>query len=97
MKTANIYNSCVKTHVIDNRGTWPLRNLIEQYGGWTVTGKGLNSWTVEEKMGRILGGLNVRTMLSASVMTDLMDSSKHILKVSKHKFKQVNKYRGDVH
>ena len=83
MKTAKIYDSCIDTSAIDNRGIFPLENLIEQYGGWTVTGNGSNSWTVEEKMGRILRGLNVQTMLSVNVMTDFMDSSKHILKVSK--------------
>ena len=84
MKTAKIYSSCVDTSAIDNRGIAPLEDLIERYGGWTVSGKGLNSsWTVEEKMGRIQRDLNVQTLLPVSVMTDLMDSSKHILKVSR--------------
>ena len=81
-KTTEIYSSCLDTSTIDKRGNSPLEDLIEQYGGWRVTGNGLNSWSVEEKMGRILRDLNVQTMLSVSVMTDLMDSSKHILKVS---------------
>ena len=83
MKTAKIYSSCVNTSAIDSRRSAPLEDLIEQYGGWTVSGKGLNFWTVEEKMGRIQRDLNVQTLLPVSVMTDLMDSSKHILKVSR--------------
>ena len=64
------------------RGALPLKKLIEQYGGWSVTGNGLNFWTVTEKMGRILRDLNVQSLLPVSVITDLLDSSKHILKVS---------------
>ena len=47
-----------------------------------MTGSGLNSWTVAEKMGRVLRDLNVQTLLSAKVETDLEDSSQHILTVS---------------
>lgn len=83
MKTAKIYNSCVNTSAIDNRGAKPLMKLIERYGGWTVTGTdGFNSWSVAQKMGRILRDLNVQSLLPVSVITDLLDSSKHILKVS---------------
>ena len=58
-------------------------SLIEKYGGWTVTGKGLNSWTVQEKMGRIQRDLNVHSLLFASVGTDHADSTRSILKVGK--------------
>ena len=47
-----------------------------------MTGNGTNSWTVAEKMGNILRDLNVQSLLSISVMTDLEDSNQHILKVS---------------
>ena len=83
MKTAKIYDSCIDTAAIEHRGISPLANLITQYGGWTVTGTGLNSWTVKEKMGKVLRDLNVQTLLSVSVLTDPMDSSQHILSVSK--------------
>ena len=82
MKTAKIYDTCVDTAAIERRGISPLDDLIKQYGGWTVTGNGTNSWTVAEKMGTILRNLNVQTLLSISVSTDLEDSSQHILKVN---------------
>ena len=82
MKTAKIYDTCVDTAAIERRGISPLENLIKQYGGWTVTGGGTNSWTVAEKMGAILRDLNVQSLLSISVTTDLEDSSQHILRVS---------------
>ena len=82
MKTAKIYDACVDTAAIERRGMSPLDDLIKQYGGWTVTGNGTNSWTVAEKMGTILRDLNVQTLLSISVSTDLEDSSQHILKVN---------------
>ena len=82
MKTAKIYDTCVDTAAIERRGISPLENLIKQYGGWTVTGSGTNSWTVAEKMGVVLRDLNVQTLLSVSVGTDLQDSSQHILSVS---------------
>ena len=83
VKTAKIYDTCVDTAAIERRGISPLENLIEQYGGWTVTGNGTSSsWTVAEKMGAILRDLNVQSLLSVSVTTDLEDSSKHSLRVS---------------
>ena len=82
-KTIQIYNSCVNTAAINNRGIAPLVSLIEKYGGWSVTGHGLNSWTVQEKMGHIQRDLNVQTLLSVSVKTDFMDSTRNILMVCK--------------
>ena len=82
VKTAKIYDSCINTKAIEQRGISPLEHLIEQYGGWSVTGNGMNTWTVEEKMGRVLRDLNVQTLLSVTVQTDPQDSSKHILHVS---------------
>ena len=82
-KTIQIYNSCVNTAAINNRGIAPLVSLIEKYGGWSVTGHGLNSWTVQEKMGHIQRDLNVQTLLSVSVRTDFMDSTRNILMVWK--------------
>lgn len=82
-KTTQIYNSCVNTTAINNRRNAPLVSLIEKYGGWTVTGKGLNSWKVQEKMGHIQRDLNVQTLLSVSVRTDFVDSTRNILMVCK--------------
>ena len=82
MKTAKIYDTCVDTAAIERRGITRLQNLIKQYGGWTVTGDGLNSWTMTKKMGFVLRDLNVQTLLSVTVSTDLQDSSQHILSVS---------------
>ena len=82
MKTVKIYDTCVDTAAIERRGISPLENLIKQYGGWTVTGGGTNSWTVAEKMGAVLRDLNVQTLLSVSVDVDLQDSTQHILSVS---------------
>ncbi|KAJ7373661.1 hypothetical protein OS493_011270 [Desmophyllum pertusum] len=82
VKTAKVYDSCIDTAAIEHRGISPLANLITQYGGWSVTGSGLNSWTVKEKMGKVLRDLNVQTLLSVSVVTDPMDSSQHILSIS---------------
>ncbi|XP_078346187.1 endothelin-converting enzyme 1-like isoform X2 [Oculina patagonica] len=82
VKTAKIYDSCIDTAAIEQRGTSPLQKLISQYGGWTVTGGATNSWTVEEKMGRVLKDLNVQSLLSVTVGTDPQESTKHILSIS---------------
>ena len=82
VKTAKIYDTCVDTAAIERRGISPLQNLITQYGGWTVTGNGTNSWTVAEKMGAVLRDLDVQTLFSVSVAIDLQDSSRHVLSVS---------------
>ncbi|XP_068674901.1 endothelin-converting enzyme homolog isoform X1 [Montipora foliosa] len=78
-KTTKIYNSCIDTSAIELRDEYPLAQLIARYGGWSLTGFGTNLWSVEEKMGHVLKDLNVQTLLSVSVKTDLMDSSRHII------------------
>lgn len=83
-KTKKFYSSCINTTAIDERSVTPLKHLIEKYGGWSVTGKGLNySWSVEEKMGQVLRDLNVQTLLSVDVRPDIFDSSRNILYVSR--------------
>ncbi|XP_058965911.2 endothelin-converting enzyme 1-like isoform X2 [Pocillopora verrucosa] len=82
LKTVKIYDSCLNTSAIESRGNSPLKKMIEDYGGWSVSGNGSNSWLVEEKMGRVLRDLNVQTLLQVTVGTDLEDSSKHILNLN---------------
>lgn len=80
-KTKKFYSSCINTAAIDERSVTPLKDLIEKYGGWSVTGKGLNyRWSVEEKMGQVLRDLNVQTLLSVDVRPDIFDSSRNILR-----------------
>jgi len=83
VKTAKIYNTCVNTSAIERRGISHLKNLIKQYGGWTVTGDKMNrSWTLAEKMGAVLRDLNVQTLFSVPVEINLQNSNEHILRVS---------------
>ena len=84
-KTIKIYNSCLNTTAINNRGKDPLVKLIEKYGGWTVTNTNRSNVLLEELMGRVLRELNVQTLLKVVVVTDLYDSNKHILNVSTNK------------
>ena len=84
-KTIKIYNSCLNTTAINNRGKDPLVKLIEKYGGWTVTNTKRWNVLLEELMGRVLRELNVQTLLKVVVVTDLYDSNKHILNVSTNK------------
>ncbi|XP_015766306.1 PREDICTED: endothelin-converting enzyme 1-like [Acropora digitifera] len=80
-KTKKFYSSCINTAAIDERSVTPLKDLIEKYGGWSVTGKGLNyGWSVEEKMGQVLRDLNVQTLLSVDVLPDIFDSSRNIIR-----------------
>ena len=83
-KTKKFYNSCINTTAVNERSVTPLKDLIEKYGGWSVTGKGLNkSWSVQEKMGQVLRDLNVQSLLSVDVRPDILDSSRNILYVSR--------------
>ena len=81
IKTAKIYDSCIKMSAINLRGATPLARLIKQYGGWSLTGGGMNSWSIEEKMGHVLRDLNVQTLLSVSVRPNLWDSTRNTLAV----------------
>ena len=83
--TIKIYNTCLNTTAINNRGKDPLVKLIEKYGGWTVTNTKRSNVLLEELMGRVLRELNVQTLLKVAVTTDLYDSNKSILKVSINK------------
>nr|XP_055140291.1 kell blood group glycoprotein isoform X2 [Symphalangus syndactylus] len=40
-KAFQFYNSCMDTHAIEAAGTGPLRQVIEELGGWRISGK----WT----------------------------------------------------
>lgn len=79
IKTAKIYDSCIKISAINSRGATPLTRLIKQYGGWSLTGGGMNSWSIEEKMGHVLRDLNVQTLLSVTVGPNLWDSTRNTL------------------
>ena len=81
IKTAKIYDSCIKISAINSRGATPLTRLIKQYGGWSLTGGGMNSWSIEEKMGHVLRDLNVQTLLSVTVRPNLWDSTRNTLAV----------------
>ena len=83
--TIKIYNSCLNTTAINNRGKEPLVKLIEKYGGWTVTNTKRSHVLLEELMGQVLRELNVKTLLGVAVNTDLYDSNNNILKVSINK------------
>lgn len=83
----NFNSACLNQTIIEDRGIKPLADILESYGGWPVV-KG-DSWSdatfdwteIVKKFRRM--GLETRVIFSLSVVTDLKNSTKRVLDVSK--------------
>lgn len=87
-RLAKYFNlACLNQTIIEERGIKPLADILELYGGWPVV-KG-DSWSddafewaeVVKKFRRM--GLETRVIFTLSVVTDLRNSTKRVLDVSK--------------
>lgn len=83
----NFNSACLNQTIIEDRGIKPLADVLESYGGWPVVKGDLWSdaafdWTEFVKKFRRMG-LETRVIFSLSVVTDLKNSTKRVLDVSK--------------
>ena len=84
MKTVEFFNACNDTAAVEARGDDPLKKLIEDMGGWNVTGnmKSLSSMSVTQRIGKVSSELFIKPFIDVKVFIDPHDSNKHILQVS---------------
>jgi len=84
MKTVQFFNACNDTAAVEARGDDPLRKLINEMGGWNVTGnmKSLSSMDITQRIGKVSRELFIKPFIDVKVFIDPHDSNKHILQVS---------------
>ena len=83
MKTVKFFNTCNDTAAVESRGDGPLKKLIDDMGGWNVTGnmKSLSSMDIAQRIGKVSSKLFIKPFIDVKVFIDPHDSNKHILQV----------------
>ena len=81
LKTAKYYRACLDTDSIQAKGAAPLKTLIANYGGWSLSGSP-NTFTVATLLGKVMRELNVQALLGLGVSVDITDNTRHVVKVS---------------
>ncbi|XP_068742310.1 endothelin-converting enzyme 1-like [Montipora capricornis] len=81
MKTARFYSACVNASGVEAQGDFPLKKLIEDMGGWFVTGKvtDLSKMSIMQRIGKVTRELFLKPVVDVKVGVDPHDSSKHII------------------
>ncbi|KAJ7382376.1 hypothetical protein OS493_035437 [Desmophyllum pertusum] len=81
MKTVKFYNVCLDAVAVEARGDGPLRKLIDDMGGWNVTGnmKSLSSMDISQRIGKVSSELFSKPFIDVRVSIDPHNSNKHIL------------------
>lgn len=84
MKTVKFYNICIDAAAVEARGDGPLKKLIDDIGGWNVTGnmKPLSAMSITQRIGKVTSELFTKPFIDVKVFFDPHDSNKHILQVS---------------
>ncbi|XP_068727130.1 endothelin-converting enzyme 1-like [Montipora capricornis] len=81
MKTVKFYSTCVNTSGVEAQGDFPLKKLIEEMGGWFVTGKvtPLSNMSIMQRIGKVTSELLLKPVVDVTVAIDPHDSSKRII------------------
>ena len=85
MKTVKFYNVCIDEIAVEALGDAPLKKLIEDMGGWNVSGnmKSLATISIAQRIGKVTRELFIKPFIDVKVFVDPHNSNKHILQVSK--------------
>ena len=84
MKTVKYFKACNDTAAVEARGDDLLKKLIDDMGGWNVTGnmKSLSAMDIAQRIGKVSSELFIKPFIDIKVFIDPHDSNKHILQVS---------------
>lgn len=84
MKTVKFYNICIDAAAVQVQGDSPLKKLINDMGGWNVTGnmKPLSAMSITDRIGKVTSEIFLKPFIDVNVFIDPHDSNKHILQVS---------------
>ncbi|KAJ7354731.1 hypothetical protein OS493_030507 [Desmophyllum pertusum] len=94
MKTVKFFNACNDTAAVEARGDDPMKKLIADMGGWSVTGnmKPLSSLNITQRIGRVSSELFIKPFIDVKVFIDPHDSNKHILQFGSGELGMVRSY-----
>ncbi|XP_031569776.1 endothelin-converting enzyme 1-like [Actinia tenebrosa] len=67
MKMVRMYYSCLNTTAIDALGLQPLKDLIEEYGGWSISQNYNPKVTLAQRIGRAARELNIDSLFGMDV------------------------------
>lgn len=83
MKTLRFYNICLDEAAVEALGDSPLKKLIDDLGGWNVTGNmmSLSSMNITQRIGKVSSELLIKPFIDIKVFINPHDSNKHILQV----------------
>ena len=84
LKTLGFFNACNNTAAVEALGDDPLKKLIDQMGGWNVTGNmtPLSLMSITERIAKVTRELFIKPFVDIGVSVDPHNSNKHILQVS---------------
>ena len=74
----------LETEAVETLGDDPLKKLIDQMGGWNVTGNmtPLSLMSITERIAKVTRELFIKPFVDIGVSVDPHNSNKHILQVS---------------
>ncbi|XP_031569786.1 endothelin-converting enzyme 2-like isoform X2 [Actinia tenebrosa] len=85
MKMVRVYDSCMNTNAIDALGLQPLKDLIEEYGGWSISHNYNPNVTVAQRIGRAARELNIDSLFGMDVRPNLVNSDINVLMLKESK------------
>jgi neprilysin len=82
-----LYRACMDTEMIETRGTYPLKKVLNSIGGWPMVDEqswnSNKSWTWQHAMKKVAeNGHSVHYMFLFGVSFDDKNTSKRVLVVS---------------
>ncbi|XP_031569781.1 endothelin-converting enzyme 1-like isoform X2 [Actinia tenebrosa] len=79
MKMVRVYDSCMNTTAVDALGLQPLKDLIEEYGGWSISQNYNPNVTVAQRIGRAARELNIDSLFGMDVRPFFLNSDVNVL------------------
>ncbi|XP_027059042.1 endothelin-converting enzyme 1-like, partial [Pocillopora damicornis] len=94
MKTLGFFNACNNTAAVEALGDDPLKKLIDQMGGWNVTGNmtPLSLMSITERIAKVTRELFIKPFVDIGVSVDPHNSNKHILQFREGQLGMVKSY-----
>lgn len=86
-KAKYYYQSCMDANeTIETLGAKPMLELLENIGGWNISGKfNVSTWSLQNSMHVLQNVYNMGGLFSWAVNEDDRNSSRHIIQVSRSK------------
>ncbi|XP_043474740.1 endothelin-converting enzyme homolog isoform X2 [Leptopilina heterotoma] len=77
------YSSCMDVNeTIEALGAKPMLDLLDDVGGWNITGKfNISNWSLQKSMHILQNGYNMGGLFSWAVNEDDRNSSRHIIQI----------------